>query len=177
MLSLSHCQRIFLARAPADMRKGINGLAALVCEQLDRDPLSGDAFVFISGHRRMVKILVWDVSGYWLAHKRLERGTFAVAGRLGSRTARGSHALSVAEIMAILEGIEIRSAAYHQHYAHAPTRIRACEASVGINVLKDGDPPASSAHACDDSPADGDVDPPTGGGDRPAAGRGRASAG
>lgn len=136
MLSLSHCQRIFLARAPADMRKGINGLAALVCAQLDRDPLSGDAFVFISNHRRMVKILVWDVSGYWLANKRLERGTFAVAGRLGSRTARGSHALSVAEVMAILEGIDIRSAAYHQHYTHAPTRLHTSEGLCGDQNLK-----------------------------------------
>ena len=136
MLSLSHCQRIFLARAPADMRKGINGLAALVCAQLDRDPLSGDAFVFISNHRRMVKILVWDVSGYWLANKRLERGTFAVAGRLGSRTARGSHALSVAEVMAIIEGIDIRSAAYHQHYTHTPTRLHASEISSDDPNLK-----------------------------------------
>ena len=141
MLSLSHCQRIFLARAPADMRKGINGLAALVCEQLDRDPLSGDAFVFVSSHRRMVKILVWDVSGYWLAHKRLERGTFAVAGRLGSRAARGSHAVSVAEVMAILEGIEIRTATYHQHYTHAPTRILACETPIDGSVLKESPQP------------------------------------
>ncbi|MCK6486971.1 MAG: IS66 family insertion sequence element accessory protein TnpB [Planctomycetes bacterium] len=131
MLSLSHCQRIFLARAPADMRKGANGLAALVRDQLDRDPLSGDAFVFISRHRSSVKILAWDVSGYWLASKRLERGTFAVAGRLGSRDARGSHALSVAEIMAILEGIEVRAASYHQHYTHPPTRLNASMAPAG----------------------------------------------
>lgn len=116
MLSLSHCQRIFLARGPADMRKGANGLSALVRELLDKDPLSGDAFVFVSRLRNLVKILLWDVSGFWLASKRLERGTFAVRGRLGAPCARGSHPLSVAELMNLLEGIEVRQAAYHQHY-------------------------------------------------------------
>ncbi len=116
MLSLSHCQRIFLARGPADMRKGANGLSALVRELLDKDPLSGDAFVFVSRFRNLVKILLWDVSGFWLASKRLERGTFAVRGRLGKPQARGSHPLSVAELMSILEGIDVRQAAYHQHY-------------------------------------------------------------
>jgi transposase len=124
MLSLSHCQRIFLARAPADMRKGFDGLAALVRERLNQDPLSGDAFVFVGRRHTMLKILLWDVSGFWLATKRLERGTFAVNGRLAEKDALGSHALSVAEIMNILEGIEIRHAAYHQHYAKVPGRMK-----------------------------------------------------
>ena len=79
--------------------------------------------------RNMVKILLWDVSGYWVAAKRLERGTYAVRGRLGStREAHGSHALSVAEIMNVLEGIDVRQAAYHQHY-HACPKIDNCKPS------------------------------------------------
>jgi transposase len=128
MLSLSHCQRIFLARCPADMRKGANGLSAMVIDRLDKDPLSGDAFVFVNRRRNMVKILLWDVSGYWVAAKRLERGTFAVRGRLGPRDARGSHALSVAEIMNVLEGVDVRQAAYHQHY-HACSKLDNCATS------------------------------------------------
>jgi transposase len=123
MLSLSHCQRIFLARAPADMRKGFDGLANLVRERLDQDPTSGDAFVFVSRRLSMIKILLWDVSGFWLATKRLERGTFAVHSRLGTLEAKGSHALSVADMMNILEGIEVKQSAYHQHYAKVPTRM------------------------------------------------------
>jgi transposase len=117
MLSLSHCQRIFLARAAVDMRKSFDGLSVVVRERLGKDPLSGDAFVFVGRRRNLLKILLWDVSGYWLACKRLERGTFAVGGRLGDREAMGSHALSVAEMMNILEGIDVRHAVYHQHYA------------------------------------------------------------
>jgi transposase len=87
MLSLSHQQRIFLARAPVDMRKGCDGLAALVSERLGKDALSGDVFLFVSRRRNMVKVLMWDVSGFWLATKRLERGVFGVRGLLGSTDA------------------------------------------------------------------------------------------
>jgi transposase len=123
MLSLSHCQRIFLAKATTDMRKGRNTLAAMVRDRLGKDPLSGDAFIFVGKGARMVKILMWDVSGFWLAQKRLESGRFAVRGKIKERDAKGSWPLSVAEVMAILEGIDIRNAAYHQHYAHPPGRM------------------------------------------------------
>ena len=117
MLSLSHCQRIYLARAIVDMRKGPVTLAALVREQLSQDPLSGDAFVFVGRRRNMLKVLLWDVSGFWLASKRLEQGTFAVRGKLATKGSSGAHALSVAEWMNLLEGIDVRHAAYHQHYS------------------------------------------------------------
>lgn len=135
MLSLSHCQRIYLARACADMRKGFDGLAALVREQLGKDPLSGDAFVFVGRKRSMLKILLWDVSGFWLATRRLERGTFAVRGRVvDDRAAAGSHALSVAEMMNLLEGIDVRHAMYHQHYTPINSRIDGAESSVHPDI-------------------------------------------
>lgn len=127
MLSLSHCQRIFLAKAPADMRKGFDGLAALVTDRLHQDPLSGDAFVFVSARRNMMKILLWDTSGYWLATKRLQRGVFAVHGKVTQKDAMGSLPLSVADVMNVLEGIEVRNAAYHQHYARVPKSMQALE--------------------------------------------------
>lgn len=123
MLSLSHCQRIFLARAATDMRKGANGLAALVRSHLDQDPLSGDVFLFFSRHRNYVKILMWDVSGFWLAAKRLQRGTFAVGNRQGGRDAMGAHQLSVAEAMSVLEGIHVHHATYHHHHCVPPGRL------------------------------------------------------
>jgi transposase len=98
------------------MRKGADSLAAMVRERLEKDPLSGDAFVFVGRRHNQLKVLLWDVSGFWLATKKLQRGTYAVRGRLGDREARGGHALSVAEWMNILEGIDVRHAAYHQHY-------------------------------------------------------------
>lgn len=121
MLSLSHAQRIFLARAPTDMRKGSNSLAEMVRTQLDKDPLSGDAFVFFSRRRNYVKILVWDVSGFWLACKRLERGTYAVGRRVTDGRAQSALQLSVAEVMNVLEGIDVHHAVYHRHEAVEPS--------------------------------------------------------
>lgn len=116
MLSLSHHQRIFLARSITDMRKGAVSLAAVVRDLLDKDPLSGDAFVFVGRRLNMVKVLVWDVSGFWLASKKLERGTFAVRNRMAAKGSAGSHMLSQAEMLNILEGIDVHKATYHQHY-------------------------------------------------------------
>jgi transposase len=78
MLSLSPSVRIFLAVAPVDMRKGHDGLSAVVKEQVGRDPLSGAVFVLFGRRRDRVKLLVWDGSGLWVHYKRLERGRFQV---------------------------------------------------------------------------------------------------
>ena len=120
MLSLSHVQRIFLSCAVTDMRKQAPGLAGLVRDALGHDPLSGDAYVFLNRHRTIVKVLVWDVSGFWVAAKRLERGRFAGKRWLGDRSATGAVGLSVAELMTLLEGIDVQQSAYHQHYAVTP---------------------------------------------------------
>lgn len=123
MISLSHVQRVFFARSPADMRKQAYGLASLVESLLNKDPLSGDVFVFTNRQANLVKILMWDVSGYWVASKRLEQGRYAVRGRLGVKGAKGCHALSVAEVMNVLEGVDVRQASYHQHANVTPTRL------------------------------------------------------
>ena len=124
MLSLSHCQRIFLARAATDMRKGARSLSVLVRDQLGQDPLSGDLFIFVSKRKNYVKVLSWDTTGYWLAAKRLEQGIYALGKGLPSdRDAEGALPLSVAEVMNLLEGINVHHASYHQHHAVTPARL------------------------------------------------------
>jgi transposase len=69
--------RVYAYTQPADMRKGFDGLFGLVQQRLERDPLSGDVFLFVSGNRRRVKVLMWDGTGLCLYAKRLEKGHFA----------------------------------------------------------------------------------------------------
>src|SRR3546814_10144015 len=65
-----------VASQPVDFRKGMDGLAALVQEQLQRDPFSGSIFVFRARRADRVKIVWWDGSGLCLYTKRLEQGGF-----------------------------------------------------------------------------------------------------
>lgn len=111
-------RRIFLARQATDMRKSFDTLASVVREDLRADPLAGDLFVFVSKNRQRVKVLVWDISGFWLCAKRLESGQFAVPHASLSNKRCAHVELSVAEIQVLLEGIHIHHATYHHHYRH-----------------------------------------------------------
>jgi len=66
----------FLVLGATDMRKAIDGLALLVSDHLDRDPLSGALYVFCNRSRTIIKILYWDRNGFCLWQKRLERHRF-----------------------------------------------------------------------------------------------------
>lgn len=77
MLTLPTSVRIYLAYGATDMRKSIDGLSAMAKQVLEQDPFSGHLFVFCNRRRDRIKILYWERSGFWLLHKRLERGTFA----------------------------------------------------------------------------------------------------
>jgi len=76
MLTLPPSVKIFLFTAPTDMRKGHDGLSALVINELGADLFSGHLFVFVSRRRDRVKILAWDRGGLALWYKRLEKGRF-----------------------------------------------------------------------------------------------------
>ena len=68
--------RVHLCREPVDMRKSIDGLAALVSHVLKANPFSAELFVFVNRQRNKLKILAWDQSGFILLYKRLERERF-----------------------------------------------------------------------------------------------------
>jgi transposase len=68
--------RIYLACGATDMRKAINGLAALTETNFKQNPFEGAVFVFCNRVRDRLKILEWDGDGYWLHLKRLEKGRF-----------------------------------------------------------------------------------------------------
>ena len=94
---------VFAFAAPVDMRKGFDGLAALVREELGRDPTSGSLFLFVSRNRIRAKVLMWDGTGLCLYAKRLEEGRFAPLWR---REQDGEVRLSMSELALYLEGSE-----------------------------------------------------------------------
>jgi len=76
MLSFSGSLKVFLAVEPCDLRKGFQGLQAMVSELLHEELRSGAMFVFCNRRRTRLKVLHWDGTGLWLLIKRLEQGTF-----------------------------------------------------------------------------------------------------
>ena len=97
--------RILLSTAPADFRKSIDGLAALVELELRESPLSGTLFVFRNLRGNALKLLFWTNGGFVLVYKKLERGRFRVPTAEADRLS-----LTPAEVAAILEGIDLRRA-------------------------------------------------------------------
>ena len=85
------------------MRKGFDGLAALVQTQLEDDPFSGHLFVFRGRAGDRVKILWWSGDGFCLFAKRLERGRF-----VWPHATSGTVHLSGAQLAMLLEGIDWR---------------------------------------------------------------------
>lgn len=77
MLSFSGSLKVLVALEPCDMRKGFNGLHALVTKRLGEDPRQGTLFVFTNRRHTRLKILCWDGTGLWVLTRRLEQGTFS----------------------------------------------------------------------------------------------------
>ena len=68
--------QIWLSVAPVDLRRGIDGLSALVQQTLGQQPSAGSAFVFRNAVGNRIKVLLWDGNGVWLCQRRLHQGHF-----------------------------------------------------------------------------------------------------
>ena len=112
MLSFRPGVRIFISTEPTDMRKGFDGLSAIVEHEWDASPLSGDLFVFSNRRQTLLKLLYWDTDGYAIWYKRLERGTF----RIPPPTVEGRIELTTAKLAMILEGIDIQNTRKRKRY-------------------------------------------------------------
>jgi transposase len=76
MIQLTPQMRLLVAVAPADFRRGIDGLARVCREALGADPFSGTVFVFRNRRGTAIKLLAYDGQGFWLCQKRLSKGKF-----------------------------------------------------------------------------------------------------
>ena len=76
MIGPTGAVRVMVATKPVDFRKGAEGLAALVREEMRADPFSGAVYVFRAKRADRVKLVFWDGTGVCLFAKRLEDGKF-----------------------------------------------------------------------------------------------------
>ena len=112
MLSLAGNHRVFLCRHAVDFRKAHDGLCAVIRDEFQDDPFSGDVFAFFNRARDRIKLVVWDRNGFWLCYKRLEKGTFpfAVSGE-------GRVEIEQGQLAMILEGIEWKNVRKHSQFS------------------------------------------------------------
>ena len=67
---------VYLYTGIVDMRKSINGLAAIVEQELELNPMTETLFVFCNRGRDKIKMLYWERNGFVLWYKRLEKQRF-----------------------------------------------------------------------------------------------------
>ena len=114
MIGLPSRSRVLLFAAPADMRKGFDGLFGLTLAA-QQDPYSGDLFVFLSQRRDRAKILTFDRGGFVLWYKRLERGRFRHPPQGDANVELDTVALTM-----LLDGIDVTRVRRLTHWA--PTK-------------------------------------------------------
>jgi transposase len=106
MIGSTRNLRVWAYATPADLRKGFDGLSALVQGALGKDPLSGDCYLFTNRKRTTAKVLVWDGTGLCIYHKRLEQGRFSALWECSESTGAGVR-LTMSELSLFLEGCRL----------------------------------------------------------------------
>lgn len=115
MLRSVPVENVYLACGVTDMRKSIDGLAAMVIHSFNLDPFSAALFVFCNRSRDRLKILHWEQNGFWLYYRRLEQGRF----QWPSEDAGATMLVHRRQLQWLLDGL-----ALEQRRAHRPLLAR-----------------------------------------------------
>jgi transposase len=109
MFTLNAALAVYLHRAPVDFRKGMNGLAALVEQEMCVSPFASAYFVFANRRRDKVKLLFWQSNGFWLCCKRLETDRF-----VWPRATEAVVKLTAQQLHWLLEGFDLAAMKGHR---------------------------------------------------------------
>jgi transposase len=105
MILLPRSVHIYVATAPASLRKSFEGLSNEVRTVLAADPLSGHVFLFLNRVRTQVKLLMFTRGGFTIVHKRLEKGRFTFPARVTPEATRIE--IDAHELAMLLEGLDL----------------------------------------------------------------------
>jgi len=115
MIALTDQRSYHLYRKETDMRKGFNLLCGIVVNELGRQVMGGDAFIFINKPRTHLKLLVYEQGGFTIFYRRLEKGAFEVpAFDLDAKSMQ----ISSNQLNFILQGVSLQSIKYRKRYQH-----------------------------------------------------------
>lgn len=117
MKAANQFEKIFLHRQPVDFRKSINGLSAMVQEEMKLNAFDSALFIFCCARRKRIKILYWDRTGFALWFKRLEEDLFPWPKDLEEETVE----ISARELEWVLDGINIWKIKPHEEKKYSKT--------------------------------------------------------
>jgi transposase len=95
------------------MRKGFDSLCGIIANELGRQVMNGDAFIFINKPRTHLKLLVWEQGGFTIVYRRTEKGTFEVP---SFNLDQDSLQITSDQLHCILKGIKLSSIKYRKRY-------------------------------------------------------------
>ena len=104
--------RILVRPGATDLRKQINGLAAMAQGEMSGDLFSGNLFLFCNKTRKILKALYWDRTGFALWQKKLERHRFP-----WPKSEEAAKEIAVDQFRMVLEGIDFWNA--HQKLSYS----------------------------------------------------------
>lgn len=102
-------EHIYIACGYTDLRRGIDGLAAIVQEQFQLNPFTNSLFLFCGRHRDRIKALYWEGNGFVLLYKRLESGSFQ-----WPRNGEEAKTLTPQQYRWLMEGLSIEQPKAHR---------------------------------------------------------------
>ena len=113
MLTFPAGVRLFLSTQPTDLRRGYDGLSAIVDSEFEMEATSGDLFLFLNRRANQVRILFWDRDGYCVLMKRLVKGTFR---RVKTAEDKAQVEIDAGELAMLLEGIDAKQIRRRKRY-------------------------------------------------------------
>lgn len=101
---LTDHHQYFLYSSPADMRKSIDGLCGIVCNELGREVNHKDVFIFLNKRGTHIKLLLREADGFTLLFRRLHKGRFMMPD-IGE--GQGALQMSATDLLSMLSGLHL----------------------------------------------------------------------
>lgn len=95
---------VYLVCGYTDMRRGIDGLTAIVKQNYGMEPCSGELFLFCGRRRDRLKALLWEGDGFLLLYKRLDNGAFR-----WPRNAEEVRSLTPEQFTWLMQGLDLNT--------------------------------------------------------------------
>ncbi len=95
------------------MRKSFAGLSGLVINEMKKDLLNGDGFIFINKRRTLIKVLIWDRTGFVIFYKKLSSGSLELPEWDATTT---TQQISIRTLLMMLEGVKLKGIKLRKRY-------------------------------------------------------------